>query len=185
MASLLFTGTEESIPLTPNTSAPTEWVSDSLPLIDQDTGKVVSTIQEEVPVNDTSKVKKNPNRRKTDASTQPVYISPFFLKNPQNFQTNYELDEDGEGYTIREQIGEIDIRYPSRIGLDDYIDYRQERGISDYFRQLSTKTQEELRQGLLPSFDLGPLGDVFWGAYRDTPHGLCYGEFWDRPSTYG
>ncbi len=173
LASLLITGTEESTTHIIQPKPSIEWVNDSIPS-PPDTGEVKEGY---VPLNDTSKVKKNPNRRTTDASTQPVYISPFFLKNPKNFETSFDIDEDGKGYTIREKIGEIDISWPSHISLDRYIEYRQETGITDYFRQLSTKTQEELQKGLLPSFDLGPLGDVFGGPIEVRPTGFATVSF--------
>ena len=176
VASLLFTGTEESVSSHTTTdiekSAWERSVEDMYSL--EDTGKVVQPLP--TPPSDTSKIKKNPNKRVTDATTQP-FVSPFFLKNPKNFQTSFEIDEDGTGYSIYERIGDIDIRRPSRISLDDYLVYRQEVGISDYYRQLSTKTQEELRSGLLPSFDLGPLGDVFGGPIEIRPTGFATVSF--------
>jgi len=116
---------------------------------------------------DTPKVK-NPNERIGDATHQP-YVSPFYLQNPSNFETKFELEEGSilegiKGYTIYEQVGDIDIRYPSRIDFNDYLIYRQDQGIRDYYRKLSISSNEELNPGLLPSIDLGPLADIFGGG---------------------
>ncbi len=115
-------------------------------------------------VNDTPKVNQNPNKRVTDATTQP-FVSPLYLKNPSNFNVTYELDENAKGYSIYERVGDsIRLRYPSRIDFDDYLNYRQDESIHNYFRELSIRSNEELNPGLLPSLDLGPLADIFGGG---------------------
>ena len=113
---------------------------------------------------DTSKKKKdNPNRRVGDATRQE-HISPLFLKNPNNYKVEFELDDDSWGYNIREKIGETDIRRASYISFEDYIKYRRERGMSDYFKEMAVTSDEEARKGLGPSFDLGEISDIFGGG---------------------
>lgn len=136
----------------------------SLPTILTDTVEIESDTADFYTDNDTPRVKKNPNKRITDATTQP-YVSPMYLQNPANFKVEYELEENIKGYSIYERIGDsIRLQYPSRIDFNDYLYYRQDVGIRNYFRELSSKSNEELNPGLLPSLDLGPLADIFGGG---------------------
>ncbi|MEM6765280.1 MAG: cell surface protein SprA [Bacteroidota bacterium] len=112
---------------------------------------------------DTSKKKKNPNQRVGDATRQE-YVSPLYLKNPNNYKIEFELDEDRWGYNIREKIGETDIRRSSYISFEDYIKYRREQGMSEYFREMAVTSEEEVRKGLIPTFDLGEISDIFGGG---------------------
>lgn len=113
---------------------------------------------------DTSKVKKNPNDRLGDPTHQP-YVSPLFLKNPKNFTTRFEVREDLKGYDIYERVGKVDFRKPSYIPFNRYLEYRQDQTLQNYFRDLSiAASRDETKKGLLPSFDLGPLGDIFGGG---------------------
>lgn len=112
---------------------------------------------------DTSKVKENPNDRAGDATTQE-YVTPLFLDNPSNLETSFELTEDGSGYNIYERIGGIDVRAPSYISFEDYLAYRKKKGISDYFKNQGLSSNEENKQGLIPSFELGKVTDIFGGG---------------------
>ena len=112
---------------------------------------------------DTSKVKKNPNNRAGDATQQP-YVSPMFLQNPSNIKYEFELNEDGTGYTVYEKIGDIQIRRPSQISFEDYLQYRREKGINEYFREMAMNANEETREGLIPTFELGKVTDIFGGG---------------------
>ncbi len=111
---------------------------------------------------DTSK-KKNPNDRQGDATRQP-YVSPLFLPNPSNFKTTFELEEDLSGYSIYERAGKVDVRGPSYITFDDYLKYRKENGIADYYKQQSLVESGEKRDGLVPTFELGEISDIFGGG---------------------
>lgn len=131
--------------------------------------EVVEDCLEEIPPGiysvdgDTSKVKENPNDRAGDATTQE-YVPPMLLGNPSNIETTFELTEDGTGYNIYERVGGIDIRPPSYISFEDYLAYRKEKGISDYFRQQGLSSNEENKPGLIPSFELGNVTDIFGGG---------------------
>lgn len=111
---------------------------------------------------DTSK-KKNPNDRQGDATRQP-YVSPLFLSNPSNFKTTFELEEDLSGYTIYERAGNVDVRRPSHISFEDYLKYRKEKGISDYYKEQSLLGGEQKKDGLVPTFELGEISDIFGGG---------------------
>ncbi|MEM6260959.1 MAG: cell surface protein SprA [Bacteroidota bacterium] len=112
---------------------------------------------------DTSKPK-NPNNHVGDATRQP-YVSPINLKNPGNVQITFELTEDGKGYYIYERVGGVDIKPPSYISFEDYLKYRREKGMDDYYREQSLASNEEAeQQGLIPTFDLGKVGDIFGGG---------------------
>lgn len=112
---------------------------------------------------DTSKVKDTPNDRPGDATTQE-YVTPLFLDNPSNITTTFELTEDGTGYNIYEKVGGVDIRPPSFISFEDYLAYRKQKGITDYFKQQGLSANEESKDGLIPSFELGNITDIFGGG---------------------
>ncbi|RMG58660.1 MAG: cell surface protein SprA, partial [Bacteroidetes bacterium] len=112
---------------------------------------------------DTNKVRKNPNDRKGDATRQE-YVTPLFLGNPSNMNTTFQLDEKEWGFTIREQIGDIDFRRPSHISFEDYIRYRREQGNRDYFREQSMAANREEQQGLALNIDIEGLSDIFGGG---------------------
>lgn len=112
---------------------------------------------------DTSKVKKNPNNRQGDATKQER-LTPLFLGNPSNLQTSYELKEDLSGYNIYEKVGSINVRKPSHISFEDYVEYRQKKMVRDYYRQQAQSANAEQRQGLIPTFELEKISDVFGGG---------------------
>ncbi len=65
--------------------------------------------------------------------------NPIRLKDPANYRTEYELDDEGEGYEIRERVGNTDISRPSYISADDYRKWRMKNSMRDYWK---TKTGE-------------------------------------------
>ncbi|GAB4405134.1 MAG: cell surface protein SprA [Bacteroidia bacterium] len=111
---------------------------------------------------DTSK-KRNPNDRRGDATHQP-YVTPLYLGNPGNMRTIFELDSTRWGYSIYERVGDIDVRDPSYIPFDSYIDYRRERGVRDYFREQSLATNAGNSKGLQLDINIEELSDIFGGG---------------------
>jgi len=124
-----------------------------------------------------SPITENPNDREGDATTQD-YVSPLFINNPSNFQTSYELTDDLSGYNIYEQIGEIDFRNPSFISFDDYLEYRQKNQMSSYFKDQGLAVNQANKKGLVYSFDLGKVSDIFGGgAVEIRPNGSATLDF--------
>ncbi len=112
---------------------------------------------------DTSKIKSNPNNRRGDPTTQD-YTSPLFLSNPSNIKYDFELTEDGQGYNVYERVGSVNIRRPSYISFDQYLDYRRERGMAEYFKEQGLASNSGVQPGLIPTFDLGTVSDIFGGG---------------------
>ncbi|RMG19840.1 MAG: cell surface protein SprA [Bacteroidetes bacterium] len=123
---------------------------------------LASTIPPHVAVVDTPRTK-NPNDRRGDPTTQE-YVTPLYLGNPRNLQTTFELRDDLSGYDIYERIGKIDIRPPSHISFEDYQEYRRKKMMEDYYRQQAMQSNEELRKGLIPTFELDQISDIFGGG---------------------
>ncbi|MEL6672324.1 MAG: cell surface protein SprA [Bacteroidota bacterium] len=111
---------------------------------------------------DTSK-KKNPNNRVGDA-TQQGYVTPIFLGNPKNMQTIFELNDSATAFSIYERVGKVDIRYPSQISLEDYLEYRREKANREFFKQQSLASNEESELGLKLDINIDELSDVFGGG---------------------
>lgn len=105
----------------------------------------------------------NPNDRIGDATTQE-YVSPMWLQNPSNIETKYELAPDGKGYYIYEQINGINIRPPSYISFEDYLEMRRKQGIAAYFKETGMASNKEQQKSLIPSIELAQLNDVFGGG---------------------
>ncbi|MEL7195686.1 MAG: cell surface protein SprA, partial [Bacteroidota bacterium] len=131
-----------------------EWASDTL---------VLSSLTNDPPPNDTSKTKKNPNDRRGDPTRQ-TRISPLHLDYPSNYSVDYRLKEDMEGYEIYERIGNTDIRYPSHISFEDYLEYNRKKKASEFFREKAMSSNEENQQGLQLDIDIEELEDIFGGG---------------------
>lgn len=117
-----------------------------------------------VSVIDTPELKQDPLIRVGDPTTRPFYSSPLFLSLPKNFSTQVEVTEDLHHYDIYERVGTLDLNRPSRISFNRYLDYRQTKTIREYYRELAMNQGFEQQKGLLPSLDLGPVGDIFGGG---------------------
>ncbi|MDP5169266.1 MAG: cell surface protein SprA, partial [Bacteroidia bacterium] len=105
----------------------------------------------------------NPNNRIGDATRQP-YVPPLQLGMPRNYSEQFKLDSARMGYSIYERVGKIDIRPPSYIDFKDYLKYRREEDVEEYFRQKSLATNREEQNGLELNIDMGELTDVFGGG---------------------
>lgn len=117
----------------------------------------------------------NPNNGPGDPTTRD-FSSPWNLENPSNVEVIYELDEEGDGYYIHEQVGGFDIRPPSYITMAEYLKMRREQGIRDYFNERSANTTATTGGGILdPQFPLPEgLKDIFGGgAVEIKPNGTA------------
>ena len=147
------------------------WAGTNVPLVEEtclEESQVIEAYLDTLPLTyfsdgDTSKVKKNPNNRQGDATHQER-LTPLFLGNPSNLQTLYELEDDLSGYNIYEKVGKINVRKPSHISFEDYAEYRRKEMIKDYYRQQAKNANTEQREGLIPSFELDKISDVFGGG---------------------
>lgn len=117
---------------------------------------------------DTSK-RDNPNNRIGDATRQ-TYVTPLFLGMPRNYREEFRLDSGQLGYNIFERIGKVDVRPPSYIGFEDYLEYRRKQEAESYFRDKSLQANRESDNGLELNIDMDGLSDVFGGGA--SPYGL-------------
>jgi len=122
-----------------------------------------SLVKVEEPENDTSKVKKNPNDRVGDA-TQQELVTPMQLGYPSGYEVSYELEDSLQGYNIYERMGNVDIRRPSHIGFDEYVDYRMKELRRQHFRQMALSSNEENQKGLQLDINIEELSDIFGGG---------------------
>ena len=109
----------------------------------------------------------NPNSGPGDPTAPDRELStPWELPNPDNVEVTFEMDEAGEGYYIHEQVGGIDIRPPSYITLDEYLEWRQQHSIRDYFKDNMVGSEAAEKQGLIPSIDVNSpaFKDIFGGG---------------------
>ncbi len=132
---------------------------------------------------DTSK-KKNPLNRVGDPTTQ-VHVSPLFFPNPTNFKTTFQLDSTGEGFNIYERMGSVDVRRPSYISYEDYMEWRRQQFMKNYFREQASTQPLEVDPGLALNIDADALGDLFGGGpVSIRPTGFATLDFsLDRNST--
>ena len=106
--------------------------------------------------------------------------SGFQYRPPSNMHTDYELDEEGEGYYIYERVGNYDIRHPSYITREDYAAYRQDKSIKDYWQQRNATVDEVLPQGLKLGINVNDpkFKDIFGGGSIEIrPNGTALLEF--------
>ena len=121
---------------------------------------------------DSSKIK-SPHNRIGDP-THVDYAPPLHLQLPDNYLTEFRLREDTLGYDIYEEVGDINVRFPSQISYEDYRRYRQRKQHRDYFRDKSLETNEELERDLELSVNVEALEDIFGGGeITITPTGFA------------
>jgi len=119
----------------------------------------------EMPV-DTPPPVVNPNTGPGDPTTRPP-AEPFNLNNPSNFETTFELDEEGTGYYVHERVGGIDVRPPSHISLREYLEWRKNNTVRDHWRDRSLSSNEiDENNPLAPKFatDSKKFRDIFGGG---------------------
>lgn len=108
----------------------------------------------------------NPNLGPGDP-TMRDQPNPFSVQNPSNVETVFELDEEGTGYYIYERVGGIDVRPPSHISLDEYLEWRKNNTIRDHWKERAMGSNEETDQGpLAPKFAINSekFRDIFGGG---------------------
>lgn len=106
----------------------------------------------------------NPYNHQGDATHDPIIVSPLSPPKPTNVETKFELAPDGKGYYIYERVGGVDIKPPSYMTFDEYLKYRREKTLAEYTHEQSLQNNKEVKAGLIPSFDLGAVTDVFGGG---------------------
>jgi cell surface protein SprA len=85
---------------------------------------------------------------------------------PSNVVIEYELAEDGKGFYVHEKVGEIEIREPSYITLEEYAEMRKKQGMDDYWANKSASSTTIQNKGLLPSV---PLPKGIKSIFGDSP----------------
>ncbi|MEM6270614.1 MAG: cell surface protein SprA [Bacteroidota bacterium] len=89
------------------------------------------------------------------------------LNTPPNIKTRFELDEEGTGYYIHEEVGDIDIRPPSHISLEEYLQWRRENGVEEFWQERSLSSNDFVDGGALaPKFAVNSeaFRDIFGGG---------------------
>lgn len=82
-----------------------------------------------------------------DPMTKPD-PGPFSFPDPPNVKTDFELNDDGDGFDIHERVGGQDVKRPSQVSLKDYIDYRRKKSMGKYWRERAVASSEDTPGGL-------------------------------------
>lgn len=116
--------------------------------------------------------------------------SPLILPDPNRVVRTVELSEDGKYYIIREKIGDIDYRPPTRMTFEQYERYKKQQDVKKYWKENSIKQDEAASSDtssrrLIPPIYVSPKFDrIFGGNYIDIkPNGnvvLDFGGQWQR-----
>lgn len=102
-----------------------------------------------------------------DPTTQPPDPGGIKFDPPGNIETTFELDEEGTGYYIHEKVGDIDIHPPSHITMDQYLQWRRENGVQEYWRDRALSQSDFVDGGALaPKFAVNSeaFRDIFGGG---------------------
>lgn len=115
--------------------------------------------------------------------------SPLYLGLPNNIQTEVEIDDSLQNYTITEKVGDENFRTPTKMPYDKFYAIRNAQMDRDYFKQKSGSSGGDDPLGgersLIPKIYLHPAFDrIFGGNYVDIrPNGfvtLDFGARWQR-----
>ncbi len=109
----------------------------------------------------------NPNTGPGDPITRDNSPNPFQLSTPGNVTTDFELNEDGTGYSIHERVGGIDVRPPSYVSFEDYLKWRKQNSIADHWRDRAAGSNEATENSALaPKFAVNSeaFQDIFGGG---------------------
>ena len=148
-------------------------------LLNTTTVETADSLSYEVAKVDTPPAVPNPNTEIGDPINRD-YDIPFFLGNPSNIETEFELSDDGKGFEIHEKIGDIDIRRPSYMSLEDYLDHRKEEGMNDYWKDRVGSAGDPVAKALKLGIDINnpAFRDIFGGGGVEIrPNGTALLEF--------
>jgi len=85
-------------------------------------------------------------------------ISPLYLKNPSNIQSEIVYDEETHTYIFSEKIGSLNFRNPSYLSFDEYRQFEMELAKRNYWKQRARG--ENLDQtSFIPGINVG--GEAF------------------------
>lgn len=114
---------------------------------------------------DTPPPTSNPNTGPGDITTREDG-GPFTLPNPENIETSFELNDEGTGFTIYERVGGVDIRPPSFMTVEEFMKWRRENSVSDYWRERGQGSSNLQGGGINPRFvvDNAAFRDIFGGG---------------------
>lgn len=102
-----------------------------------------------------------------DPSSRPNDPNPFILPPPSNVETIYEMTEDEDGFYIYEQVGGVNVRPPSFISNEDYMEWRKNNSIQDHWRARAAGSNEFIENSALaPKFAVNSdaFKDIFGGG---------------------
>lgn len=85
--------------------------------------------------------------------------SPLFLRQPANFKSTIEFDQEFYEYRFSDKIGDFPVRQPFSMNLEEYRSYEFDRSINNYWKQRVEGEAFESQQGLIPKLYVG--GEAF------------------------
>lgn len=83
----------------------------------------------------------------------------LFLKKPSNIRSEIEYDPETDRYIFREKIGDLDIRPPSYLSVDEYLQYDIEHSVREYWNQRAAGVEPGTDASFMPQFNVG--GEAF------------------------
>ncbi|MCZ2355921.1 MAG: cell surface protein SprA [Bacteroidia bacterium] len=122
---------------------------------------------------DSNEKRKRITFRRKDNSINPTntdHESPLYAPNPSNVETIYEIDEDGKGYYVHERVGGIDVKPPSYITREEYLDMLKRKQTTSYFRLKSAQQSgSPVSKSLIPKLNINSalFRDIFGSGKVD------------------
>jgi cell surface protein SprA len=90
--------------------------------------------------------------------------SPLYLSDPPNINTEIEYDPENNQYVFKTKVGNMDIRPPVVMSIEDYVNYDYNKAVQNYWRERSKAQSSTGEGGLLSGLNLpkgvGTIADV-------------------------
>lgn len=123
----------------------------------------------------------HPNDRYGDPFSNYTTNSPLFLRNPQSFNVDVEIDT-GMNYTIHEKIGDVNFRPASTMSFDEFNAQQTQELKRNYWQSKSRALDGESAvssRNLIPKIYVSPVLDrIFGGSYVELiPRGFVTLDF--------
>ncbi len=101
----------------------------------------------------------NPDNKKNEHLNFPT---------PSNITTEYELDDNLNGFTIKQKVGDMPYREDSYISYEEYMKRKQQDAIKSYWQNKRTNSINQFSGGIIPPLFVGSkLDKIFGGSFVD------------------
>jgi len=91
--------------------------------------------------------------------------SPLYLSEPSNVNKSFEYDPETGEYNYFQKLGDRNYRAPSKMTLDEYLQYDMEKGNRDFWRKKSEAETLNESEGFRPQINVkGKLFDRIFGG---------------------